>query len=560
MNRNLMRSPALAIGWSLWMRHRAVNAAVLTTIPLCALLYRGFLAMIPERPTEGRDFLNELPLTIFPMALSLVWVLYVCAQTENDERKGFTGFPNRMFALPLRTGFLVTCHMAYGIAAMLLVHLAWAWLVFAPVGVRLEMRWPLLLSAGAMMLFQAGVWGLASFPWLRAVLLGVGGLLIGPLLAAASIPGFDWSGHERVYALTTLTALPLVWRAAIVAVTGERCGGWQPWTPVRRFAHGVYDAVFLRRRAFGSPEQALAWLEWRRKGWWLILALALTIAGSVLMLPVEALMGGVRGDLPPWCALILTLFLPLFMGASLGGLLARPDLSRDLTMSPFHAIKPISSGQIVLIKLKVAAGAIVTGGLLAAPLVLAITVWPNWRELWLNQEAQELTRWLRGDGPGLWWLAGVVLVTLVMTWHGMVESIALGLTGRARVIGWLSALRLLCLPAMASAVLWWYRRPDLLARVQPWLYAGLTLLMVWKLTRLVRSFSEVHRRALWTPGQFRGGLALWFLVAATLVVGAVLCGWKLPLPTPLLLLAAAWFWPSGEIAQGVVNLADNRHR
>ena len=262
-----MRNPALAIGWSLWARQRAGHAAVLAAIPLCAVLYQIFLALIPERLAEARDFLHELPLTILPMVLSLIWVLYVFAQTENDAKKGFTGFPIRMFALPVRTGFLVTCHMAYGVAALLLVHLAWVWLVFAPVGVHFELRWPLLLLALAMVSFQAAVWGLASFPWMRALVLGAGGLFLGPLIAIASIPEIGLRAREPAYALWTLMALPLAYAAGFALVAAERLGGWQPWEPLRRLAHRFLDALWLRRKSFASPSQALEWLEWRRKGW-----------------------------------------------------------------------------------------------------------------------------------------------------------------------------------------------------------------------------------------------------------------------------------------------------
>jgi len=196
-----MHSPALAIAWSLWARHRAGHAVVLAAIPLCAVLYRVFGALIPERRTEAQDFLHELPLTVLPMVLSLIWVLYVFAQTENDAKKGFTGFPLRMFALPVGTRFLVTCHMAYGVAAIFLVHLAWAWLVFAPVGVHFALRWPLLLLALAMVSFQAAVWGLASFPWIRGIIIGAGGLFLVPLIAIASVPEIAWLPREPEYAL-----------------------------------------------------------------------------------------------------------------------------------------------------------------------------------------------------------------------------------------------------------------------------------------------------------------------------------------------------------------------
>ena len=172
----IMRTPALAIGWSLWARHRAVNLAMLAAIPICAVLYQIFRAMIPSRMAATHGFVQELPLTLLPVVLSFVWVLYVCAQTETDPRRGFSGLPERLFVHPVRTRFLVLWHMAFGIAAIVLMHLAWSLGVFAPLGVQFELRWPLLLSALAMVSFQGAVWGLASFPWVRAAVICAGAM------------------------------------------------------------------------------------------------------------------------------------------------------------------------------------------------------------------------------------------------------------------------------------------------------------------------------------------------------------------------------------------------
>src|SRR6185436_2305541 len=170
-----MLTPALAVGWSIWRRHRALNMAVLAMVPLCATLYHILQRLIPERLGTARNFVAELPLTVLPMAASMVYALFISAQTDSDPRRGFTGLPSRLFVLPVRTGFLVGCHMIYGVAAVVGLHAAWALLVFAPLGVRLELPWPLALSAAGVMIFQAAVWGLVSFPWWRAVVVGLCG-------------------------------------------------------------------------------------------------------------------------------------------------------------------------------------------------------------------------------------------------------------------------------------------------------------------------------------------------------------------------------------------------
>ena len=553
-----MRTPALAIGWSLWARHRGANIAVLAAIPVCALLYAWFRTMIPLRISATHSFAHELPLSLLPMILSFVWVLYVCAQTEADPWKGFTGLPARLFSLPVRTRFLVLCHMAYGVGAILLLHLAWSGLVFAPLGVHFAMRWALLISATAMVSFQSAVWGLASFPWMRAAVIVVGGLLAGPLLAFTSVPGFDWSGREPFYSLITLAALPVVGGAALVTVAAERCGGWQPWAPVRRFARRLFDAVFLRQRPFATPAQAAAWLEWRRKGWIVTVAVAVCAAGSVFMLPVMALMGS-AAELPSWYPFLHGLFWPLFLGASLGGSLARTDMNGAM-MSAFHAIKPISTAEIVCVKTITGAMAIVAAWVAAVPLSFLAMLWPGWRELCQNTEFQTTLQWLRSDSSGLWWLGGMLLLTMLMTWHGMVANMAVSLTRRATLIPWTAIGWLTSLPILSGTALWFYRRPEVLMRVEPWLNAGLALFLLWKLSSFVRAFAEVRRRALWTPAQFRLGLALWILVAAGFIGGVLLCRWKLPVPTPLLLLATAGLWPAGELARAVINLDDNRHR
>jgi hypothetical protein len=243
-----------------------------------------------------------------------------------------------------------------------------------------------------------------------------------------------------------------------------------------------------------------------------------------------------------------------------GPLLAKPDFSGSVVMSPFQGSKPVSNGQIVLGKMRIAAIATIAGWVLALPLVLAIAAWPAWRELCRNDEFRSLTQWLSAEPPGIWWPAGIMTITIVMTWHGMIEMMTTGLTGRPRFIGLITAGRMFWMSAPPCLALFCIRRPEVLLQATPWLYAGLASIILWKLVTTVRAFHQIRPGQFTTQNEFRKLLLLWMMVAVACAAGTFLCWWKQALPAPLLLLGAAWCWPGAPIARSVPNLASNRHR
>jgi hypothetical protein len=290
-----------------------------------------------------------------------------------------------------------------------------------------------------------------------------------------------------------------------------------------------------------------------------MLSIAATVMGSVLMMPVQALIGSIA-DLPVWYPLIQALFWPLFLSAAMGSSAAKTDGAGLGAISPFQAIKPITTSQIIFIKMRIGMIAIVLGWIAAVAPVLALAQWPKWRELCLNSDFQAMGRWLLADTPGLFWLLGMMLLSMLMGWHGMILSMTLSLSGRGSVIPWRAMGWLTSLPLMTGAGLYLYRRPELAGRMEPFIWAGLALFLGWRLTSTVRAFSKACRRTLWTHGQLRVGLALWLLLAGGFVAGVLLCHWKLSVPTELVLLATAGLWPGGELARAVINLANHRHQ
>src|SRR5262249_56196294 len=115
------------------------------------------------------------------------------------------------------------------------LYIAWAELVFAPAGCPLPVCFPAATLATSMVFFQAVVWGLASFPWLRAFVLvsGAAGFL------GLNIVGLSgdtaWARNETARLGTVLAFLPLAYGAALFGVQAERCGGWPVLPLLRRF-------------------------------------------------------------------------------------------------------------------------------------------------------------------------------------------------------------------------------------------------------------------------------------------------------------------------------------
>ena len=92
--------------------------------------------------------------------------------------------------------------------------------------------------ATSMVFFQAIVWGLASFPWLRAIALVTGAFRFLALFAVG-LSG-EWARSERPRRLLTVLAfLPLAYGVALFGVQAERCGGWQAWSSLRRLLRCV---------------------------------------------------------------------------------------------------------------------------------------------------------------------------------------------------------------------------------------------------------------------------------------------------------------------------------
>ena len=178
------------------------------------------------------------------------------------------------------------------------------------------------------------------------------------------------------------------------------------------------DAIPHVQWNLNSPSRALLWMEWRRSG--MVLPVAVLFALPLIMGPVSWIAGNgpkATGLAVSWIAILpLLLALPVSQG------LAKPDFwSLELALSPFLSTRPISGGQIVAAKMKSAA----VSTLAAWALVLTIT--PLWVYLKCDpanlRDAWGLFRTVYG--PFSQWAVPIftVIAALLLTWNVLVGSI-----------------------------------------------------------------------------------------------------------------------------------------
>jgi hypothetical protein len=321
----------------------------------------------------------------------------------------------------------------------------------------------------------------------------------------------------------------------------------------------IVDALSRRSKDFASPAAAQFWFEWRRTGWLLPVCIAFVIVAIIAPISwfsrhdprnTSYLMGRLLG-------------IPLVLAFIIGkGFIKCEFWSTSLLFPTFLAVKPLSPGEFVAAKLKVAALSVVITWLLV---VGFIALWvPLWADTtYLMPHLSEFRMFY----PHSWQIIVVLSFVgiLVLTWRCLVSGLWVGLSGKSAYYFGSSALQVI-VPALfllASAI--WTdaieremeMRPNFVISVQlsviNWF---LVFMVVGKLWFAVFSWNKV------SPGRTRQYLFIWS--------GATLCFLTLAiLARPsfdvyrfehLYLLAAFLVFPLARLGLAPGALAKNRHR
>jgi hypothetical protein len=359
----LMRSPITALIWEIWARSRGSIWIVIAITSFTCL----FNSILPEsyRAAEGAIGMLNFHLG----AASLLLVLSIFSYTEFNSQKGSNGYPHRLFALPVTSFQLVAVPMFFGLFAVELVCLAWVEFVFAPGELT---GWLALLVGTYMVLYQTILWTLPDLGPLRILLLG---LIAVSFIMLPAFPLPLWLSKGSLVALfigLSVVAFITSW----IYVARQRSGGGSAHHWLKPAVDRIRDTLPGRKKAFGSAAEAQLWFEWRRSG----LVLPLLTAG-LLGLVVVPLSWKARTDAASTLRiLVTTLAMPIVLALPVGKAFSKPDFwSADLSIPQFVAVRPLSTSEMVTIKMKAAAVSTAASWFL----VLAfIFVWlPFWADL-----------------------------------------------------------------------------------------------------------------------------------------------------------------------------------
>jgi hypothetical protein len=548
-----MNSPLAALAWEIWRRGRRSACVALGCIAFCALVN----VVAPERFfARGGETLFG-----FLMVMSFLFTFGIFNYTEFNSSKEWNGFPYRLFALPVRTWQLVTLPMFLGVAWVELVYVAWIKLVWTR-DVLPTPEWFGVVLGAYMVFYLTILWSFAGFRIARVLVLGFGGT---SSIAVASLPVLGkifpsvWFSEKRLIPIVVGLGV-LAFVAAWAAVERQRHGGGRrrSWvaTQWERFA----DVMPRRTKDFAGPAAAQFWFEWRRTG---------LLMPACTLFVLAAIFGPVTWIFRHNASFTMNTFpkilaTPIVLAFTVGKGFIKPEFwSMNLSLPSFLAVRPLSSGEIVVSKMKVAAVSVaITWILVFVFTALWLGIWADTTKLywWMDELLRILDLHV--------WLALIVLIPgalVVFTWRLMVNGLWTGLSGKNTCyFGSLGAQVIVPVLALLAAAIWSDAidaevrdHPDVVTSVA---VNGIGLILaavvIGKVWFAAVSWGGISRR------RTRRYLAIWTGVTFGFVVLTLLAG--PPFDTyrlrHLCLLAALWMFPLARLGMAPDSLAHNRHR
>jgi hypothetical protein len=544
-----MRSPAQAIVWEICAKNRGWLLFAFGLIPFCALC-EWFTP-------PGHESIGLLQaLSSIATFVSLIWI---CSYTANDSRGHFSGFPSWMYTLPMRTSSLVIWPVLLGIVLMLVAAVAWEFTIatyWNRTVKGLDIAWHALLLVTTLVSTQALIWSLHRFRWIRAVALVA--VMYGFLYVALVGPLWKFPRGEAVWFGGVSGAALIAIAGAIAGVTRDRRGEWQGWTG--KLLEFVLDLVPRRSGAFVSPARAQLWFEWRRKGAFVAVAFGATMALFVFTYPLSAAL--YLGPIQTLVNFSGPFFGMILFAGVIGNTVAKADAwSPDLGVHPTVATRPLSTASLLFAKMKCAAAVTVLGWILFS-ILLAPVIAMSSRMNWTNGGALRFWQEFTLNYPKFWqWLTNpiVVVALMIATWHTMVQSMAVVLTGNRWRVVFSVGRGMIVIGIVIGCAMWLYKYPSwtgLTLQILPWFTATI---MALKLFGAMAAFLKV--RTLVSHQDFAVLIGQWALVAILVLAAGVFAHVSHGLPPALLWMLVLWqFFPAGEIPQCVIALTGNRHR
>ena len=544
-----MGSPAAAVAWEFRQRHRSGLIALLGYLVVLATIKLVFVTRgLPIKLDSGESFGFVV---MMPLSATFTYFLAIFSfGLDGDLAARQSMYPARRFTQPVSTAALAWWPMLYGTAAMIFLWLATRLFALWPSVIAVPVIWPALLAASLLAWTQALTWMPYPLPGLRII---VTVLWLGSIDTIA-ILALQFKAHEPLMVGILAPQIPLAYLVARFAVGRARRGDVPDWRGAFAGLTQSTRVPWRRRESFRSAAGAQAWFEWRRHGG----SLPTWVA---ILLPFELILLWAAGDST---SLVFTILLGVLLTPPLIASFAAATVSKSSAnasdaygVTPFIATRPLTNAELIAAKLKMAIWSTLVAWLLvlvAVPLALKLSgtsavVLERWRRL------SEVVGTPRAVAASLLILLGCI----ASTWKQLVQSLYIGLTGRASLIQG-SVFLVLGFFFLFGPFAEWIvdsRRLGALWSALPLIFAVLVSI---KMIAAVWVTTQLYRGRLVSDRMLVTGAACWCL--AVLALYGLLV-WLLDtphIPHYLLMLLAILAIPLARLSAAPLALAWNRHR
>src|SRR5947207_11673948 len=419
-----MRSPAAAVAWEFRQRHRLGLIALIAYLAVVATIKLVVVAhALPIKLESPESFAFVV---MMPLVATFTYSLAVFTfGLDGDLAARQSMYPARLFTLRVRAATLSGLRMLYGTASVMILWLATRSFALWPSGIVVPSIWPALLAASLLAWTQALTWMPYPLPGLRII---VAVLWLGTIDTIA-ILALHFTVRESLMLGILAPQIPLAYVVARFAVARARRGDVPDWRGAFASLPDIARVSSRRRRHFASPASAQAWFEWRRYG--------RSLPGWVaILLPFELLLLWAAGNSTSLIFTILAVvlvtppFVATFAAAAVSD--SGSSASDSYSMTPFIATRPLTNAQLVAAKLKMAISST------AVVWLLIVIVLPIALKL-SGVSALVVDRWHRltaivGMPRSVVMLLLILAACIASTWKQLVQSLYIGLTGRASLI------------------------------------------------------------------------------------------------------------------------------
>jgi hypothetical protein len=553
-----MHTPAAALAWELWRRHRKrvlimiglVLGFALVYPKLCVLagfnlsgpnaldqIVTKFEVIRPQEISGERIFrvLCALALACGPavvMFMTLLYVTWIFTFTALDPKtKDPLTFPVRLFTLPVSTPFLFWWLLLAGQAAVIVCYSSWVYFVPLP---RLDIfaayqncfGWMTLLA-----LTQGIVWALASWPITRMLVLSA--MFFCFSLSPAWPENFE---SPLLFPLLFILGVMLA-RAGLQKM---RHGQWQGWNWEQTFSKMTVRAELRGPKRFASPAQAQLWFEWRQFARRLcFLVAALTVAPIVIHL-----LARIGFDRPlqynTMCFFTGYLVAIVFLVHILS------SMSPAKTDLPFLLIRPVTNGEMLMAALKAAAISAVLSWAIVVATLCFMPLLGDFHAVKLEMFPPPPFRTI------------TILGLVLLTWRFVAVNLCFAWSGKRRLTDLPALLfALACIGAISLLVLGQYSA--FWVSFWPFVSGLLASLVAVKFLLAFLAFRVSLQRRLLAPSALIGYLLFWILLVSGLLATLLI----LARPSKELMLQASMAMvllvPLARIGFCPITLSWNRH-